>query len=1695
MWQGDWSKLNEKFSSVIECGKHHHSTVSDMKTSLWTFLTGVDKWYLRIRGLDPFLFGEVYASSLLTNWAKEGSLLPAQGIIQDGKADKHTKQAVILVDTIIYHTTFMLHTLTVASATCDILRDKFLQYQNICGELNRCIPLDEAVKCVNKDEMYSIVKKMLSENFLDKRMGSAAFLISYKLFDIMLETAEANTMIKEFQDEWNKEAKNWKDMGNAEYKDGQYNRAVASYTMAIKTNRYSAVLYGNRAQAYLKLGKLDEAELDGRRAVVLKPNWSKGYYRLAQAIEGQNRLHEAHCIASYGIKNCDETPISKDMLKIVEEKIGKKCRNEGQCSKKYKKHTSDHKTGDDFHINDSSYKHLEAKNEEHWPSDVPELTDSDSNSDEESCNDITCDAREEFGSANIDRLKQLLKEGSENLIAGRNQCAVENYEEVLGEIDLSYEIYNKLELESMCFKYALGMAYIASGSSEDIQKAIAMFNNVLKDANVNKFPAIYYGLGKAYFKLNKFKDAEIPLNQGLSIINKDVTINKYNWPGTATEIEETNKNILCKMIDELIEKCNNPPDPDAVCRYPECNLDRKIYYSDPHFKGFCLVRCHDQCSVEYHSSCWKLLKETLGRTDKEFLGQACITPDCGSIIAQVKIFEKDGTISKQFDDNFGYKGKVNQKQRKNKLEKKFEQKERRKKRKQESQNTKTETNQNTNPENFEELEEQQCNIEDNLVNKHENENPPICQPSEITKNKGNVQPLYTKNSVPVCVLKKEQEELSKDTKIKKSKDRKKQKGKNIMSVEEFCEGVERFSSSNEYQLRLKRLEENKRMMEADETILNPDWVEFCERQQARLAEMNSVISPQGRTENDLIPIDINIDRNEEEIRNIKENVYSYIEEFLKFKGPIHKNDPVLLNEVSAFPFKTQQLIAEEGGLEKFLLNSINFAVANDYICLIADVLTVYSSPKYKKFSNTLDSLDTFEDFNDLNDSNEINSISPKLNTSSNLNPCANEYNPVNSHFGIKSEQNETFNIEANNLAISYADNDLSLNSENIESLEQNKVLYSLQDENISVTKPKCYFSPTNENFVSCSVENLDEEKAESITGKSFGIPERNIYSRNSSNIEKETLQFIPFDTMSTENLVELSISLLNHLCSCEISKENIMDKINSKLNFYQLSLDNDEEKMIKIPEKEYLDYHTKISSLEKEKEQVENNYSSTLDTLTQLRNKYSCNMSAIQKSLDDSNAENAALKKKLNDLQSKLDSKKKQWNQEQNKLQDENKKLQIEIQNLSVIEKELKNKIDQLIKEKEKLKNELKEECENKKRLQETIDSIYKQSMELRTTEQFSGIRKASSVQRMPNYQYFPPPNMPVHPQNFSLSHPPSMHHPLRSSRRMDNFPVHPPAFNGQIRNGIANSFAPPPPGLEMSPSILNDYQKPLSNDFQDKPSAFHIPSAPMPTTKSIMDPFSIPKQPLFTSLSNLTSEENKTKQKSNDSYDKQNYQSYDKQNCRSYDKQNCQFSSNAENFCNKTSSISMVNMSLKSNYEDTKTIIPPKFRPTTENSQRNSFEKLMNKLHMQFPDVNRTQLASCLKEYRAQCNNTLSGMTIDTIVAGVSAIVIKQHKNISCKSKLRIHSSQFMANQDSQEVWTKPIAKMTPWSTSDKDSSDNSCSICLEDMTSYVSFKIECGHSFHYSCIHEWVTKQSTCPICRVHILLPEEFPALGRN
>ncbi|KAJ9532757.1 hypothetical protein QJQ45_010876 [Haematococcus lacustris] len=84
-----------------------------------------------------------------------------------------------------------------------------------------------------------------------------------------------------------------KNQGNEHFQNGDWLKAAALYTQALKLDPDNAVLYSNRSAALLKLKKVKKAQEDAERAVALRPEWDKGYIRRAAIHEELENLAEA----------------------------------------------------------------------------------------------------------------------------------------------------------------------------------------------------------------------------------------------------------------------------------------------------------------------------------------------------------------------------------------------------------------------------------------------------------------------------------------------------------------------------------------------------------------------------------------------------------------------------------------------------------------------------------------------------------------------------------------------------------------------------------------------------------------------------------------------------------------------------------------------------------------------------------------------------------------------------------------------------------------------------------------------------------------------------------------------------------------------------------------------------------------------------------------------------------------------------------------------------------------------------------------------------------------------------------------------------------------------------------------------------------------------------------------------------------
>ncbi|KAL1806514.1 hypothetical protein ACET3Z_029582 [Daucus carota] len=105
-----------------------------------------------------------------------------------------------------------------------------------------------------------------------------------------------------------------KDQGNAFFKAGNYLKAAALYTQAIKKDPSNATLYSNRAAAFLHLVKLQKALADAETTISLNPNWEKGYFRKGCVLEAMERYDEASAAFN---KALDYNPQSSEVSKKI----------------------------------------------------------------------------------------------------------------------------------------------------------------------------------------------------------------------------------------------------------------------------------------------------------------------------------------------------------------------------------------------------------------------------------------------------------------------------------------------------------------------------------------------------------------------------------------------------------------------------------------------------------------------------------------------------------------------------------------------------------------------------------------------------------------------------------------------------------------------------------------------------------------------------------------------------------------------------------------------------------------------------------------------------------------------------------------------------------------------------------------------------------------------------------------------------------------------------------------------------------------------------------------------------------------------------------------------------------------------------------------------------------------------------------
>ena len=84
-----------------------------------------------------------------------------------------------------------------------------------------------------------------------------------------------------------------KNLGNDYFQREEFSRAMEFYSSAILQDSSNPILFTNRAQAYNKLNKFDEAIEDCKAAIKLKPAFIKAHVHLAKALQGRGEFQKA----------------------------------------------------------------------------------------------------------------------------------------------------------------------------------------------------------------------------------------------------------------------------------------------------------------------------------------------------------------------------------------------------------------------------------------------------------------------------------------------------------------------------------------------------------------------------------------------------------------------------------------------------------------------------------------------------------------------------------------------------------------------------------------------------------------------------------------------------------------------------------------------------------------------------------------------------------------------------------------------------------------------------------------------------------------------------------------------------------------------------------------------------------------------------------------------------------------------------------------------------------------------------------------------------------------------------------------------------------------------------------------------------------------------------------------------------------
>ncbi|KAA0704441.1 E3 ubiquitin-protein ligase TTC3 [Triplophysa tibetana] len=562
----------------------------------------------------------------------------------------------------------------------------------------RC--LSAALSWLQDSGSPNIGDKLLELDSLDIRYGTLRFVFSeYARYLQVVSCSKKKAMqgLRCDPDAWSlQKSEEMKNKGNDQFQKKRYDMAIKWYTKAIKYHPINPILYGNRSLCFIRSEKYLKALGDGKRAVVLQPDWAKGHYRFCDALFylGEhpkaleaNRLAQSSCSAdTEGYKDLLQQydRFQTELQEAKAEHVKSKKMDSKKNSSKARAHTpsdcssqpvksshlfepasessllknlqrsekqqeSSEDSGalavDRSHTNGDLKSNMTPRKSKKSSLNTPEKAAVRSKhppAPEENVSDAV--KRERFCAA--------VQEGHEALKDQRCRNAQQSFSLAVGMLDSNIVTDLGLsQLDKCILVYGYGTALLEVGQPEELCEARKLFTKL--ESSERQFQSlVHYGMGRVYLKENRFAKALEHFSNALLIIQRHITPGKLTWPTTRAILEETQPAFLQERLENLVDTCTFPPKPDAVCCHSHClTHSLQIYFSDPDFKGFIQLVCCQNCRVEFHMTCWKKLKSLsfTDKSDKDFLKDQCFTPDCGGQICHIVIFGSTGLIKCEFE--------------------------------------------------------------------------------------------------------------------------------------------------------------------------------------------------------------------------------------------------------------------------------------------------------------------------------------------------------------------------------------------------------------------------------------------------------------------------------------------------------------------------------------------------------------------------------------------------------------------------------------------------------------------------------------------------------------------------------------------------------------------------------------------------------------------------------------------------------------------------------------------------------------------------------------------------------------------------------------------------------------------------------------------------------------------------------------